>query len=169
MEYGRQVSAGGVLPGGRRVVYTLGTSTRSMEDFIGILEARGISRVCDVRHFPGSRRYPHFSREPFSASLRRAGIDYVWLGEWLGGYRKGGYEQHMQSEEFARGLEELQRLAAQKPAAVVCAEALPWRCHRRFIAKAMEEEGWEVVHVIDAGRDWVPGERAEAQTSFPES
>ncbi|MDD3717660.1 MAG: DUF488 domain-containing protein [Actinomycetota bacterium] len=154
--------------GGRRVVYTLGTSTRSMEEFTAILEARGIARVCDVRHFPGSRRYPHFSREAFSAAMLAAGIDYVWLGERLGGYRKGGYEAHMRTAAFARGMDELQRLACEKATAVVCAEALPWRCHRRFIARALEEKGWEVVHVIDASRDWVPPGREAVQTSLEE-
>lgn len=128
-----------------------------MEEFIAILRARGISRVCDVRHFPGSRRYPHFSREAFSAALRAAEIDYVWLGEQLGGYRKGGYEAHMRTAEFALGLDELRRLASEKATAVVCAEALPRRCHRRFIAMALEKTGWEVVHVLDLSRDWEPG------------
>ncbi len=141
-----------------------------MEEFIAILEARGITRVCDVRHYPGSRRYPHFSREPFSASLRAAGIDYVWLGEELGGYRKGGYEAHMSTPEFARGLDELQRLAAEEATAVVCAEVLPWRCHRRYIARALEERGWEVVHVLDLARDWKPREAQPPQDGlFTES
>ncbi len=141
-----------------RVVYTLGTSTRSMEEFLDVLRAKGIARVCDVRSFPASRRYPQFSREPFSAALRGAGVEYFWLGEELGGYRKGGYEKHMQTDAFASGLSRLERLAAEAPTAVVCAEALPWRCHRRFIAGVLEEKGWEVVHVIDASRVWVPGE-----------
>jgi uncharacterized protein (DUF488 family) len=143
-----------------RVIYTLGTSTRSIEEFLEILHAREIARVCDVRSFPGSRRYPHFSREPFSLSLRRAGVDYVWMGELLGGYRKGGYEAYTGTEGFAAGLSRLERLASEAATAVVCAEALPWRCHRRFIAGALEERGWEVVHVLDASRDWAPAERA---------
>ena len=152
----------------RRVIYTLGTSTRSMEDFIGILEARGIARVCDVRSFPGSRRYPQFSQEPFAASVLEAGIDYVWLGKQLGGYRKGGYESHMETTDFKEGLEGLERLASEVPTVVVCAEALPWRCHRRFIARALEERGWELVHVIDTCRDWVPGERKVTLPLFEE-
>ena len=149
-----------------RVVYTLGTSKRSSEEFLEILHARGIERVCDVRSFPGSRRYPHFSREPLAASLQKAGIDYVWMGEGLGGYRKGGYEAHMQTPAFERGLSELERLASEMPAAIVCAEALPWRCHRRFIAGALEQRGWEVVHVIDASRVWVPGQRGAKLSLF---
>ncbi|MBN2025170.1 MAG: DUF488 domain-containing protein [Actinobacteria bacterium] len=151
-----------------QVIFTLGTSTRGMEEFIAILRARNIARVCDVRSFPGSRRYPQFSREAFAASLREAGIDYVWLGEQLGGYRKGGYEAHMKTPDFEAGLEELQRLASLAPSVVVCAEALPWRCHRRFIAGALEERGWKVIHVIDASRDWAPVERGRRLPLFEE-
>ncbi len=139
-----------------KTVFTLGTSKRSMGDFIDLLHARGIRGVCDVRSFPVSRRYPHFSREPFAAALREAGISYAWLGDKLGGYRKGGYEAHMLSAEFLAGLEDLERLAEEAPSAVVCAELLPWRCHRRHIAAALVDRGWRVVHVIDAERDWVP-------------
>ena len=143
-----------------RVVYTLGTSTRTMEEFLNLLALRGIARVCDVRSFPGSRRYPHFSREAFASSLQEAGYDYRWLGETLGGYRKGGYEAHMHSREFEEGMEELERLAGEMPTAVVCAELLPWKCHRRFIASALEVRGWRVVHVIDAQREWKPRDKS---------
>ena len=149
-----------------RTVFTLGTSTRSIDEFIVILKARKIARVCDVRSFPGSRRYPHFSRERLSVSLHEAGIDYVWLGERLGGYRKGGYEKHMEAASFEEGLEDLERIAARAPAAVICAEALPWRCHRRFIARALEERGWKVVHIIDSSRDWIPGESRQSLPLF---
>jgi len=139
-----------------RTVFTLGTSTRGLDEFIDLLRARGIRRVCDVRSFPASRRYPHFTREPLSAALEEAGISYLWLGETLGDYRKGGYEAHMQSPAFRAGLEELEGLAEEEPTAVVCAELLPWRCHRRHIAEALRARGWRVVHVIDSGRDWNP-------------
>jgi uncharacterized protein (DUF488 family) len=141
-----------------RLIFTLGTSTRSIEEFLGILQARGIARVCDVRSFPGSRRYPHFSREPLAASLREMGVDFAWLGDMLGGYRKGGYEAHTRTADFEEGLAELERLASETPTAIICAEVLPWRCHRRFIARALEERGWKVVHIIDASRDWEPTE-----------
>jgi uncharacterized protein (DUF488 family) len=150
------------------VIFTLGTSTRSMDEFIAIVKARQIARVCDVRSFPGSRRYPHFSKETFSASLREAGCEYEWLGERLGGYRKGGYERHVETAAFQEGLTELEMMASQAPSVVVCAEALPWRCHRRYIAKALEERGWKVVHIIDVSRDWVPGERERILPLFEE-
>ena len=151
--YGDRAGAAG------KVVYTLGTSTRTMEEFLDLLALRGIARICDVRSFPTSSRYLHFNREVLAASLREAGYDYRWLGETLGGYRKGGYEAHMRSREFEEGMEELERLAREMPTAVVCAELLPWKCHRRFIASALRQRGWRVVHVIDAERDWVPRER----------
>jgi len=132
-----------------------------MEECLALLSTWGIRRVCDVRSFPASRRYPHFNREAFAASLREAGYGYNWLGESLGGYRKGGYEAHMHSREFREGIEELERLAAEMPTAVVCAEMLPWKCHRRFIAAALRQRGWRVVHVMDAEREWVPRERPE--------
>ena len=150
----------------RRVIYTLGTSTRSMDEFLEILEVKGIKRVCDVRSFPTSRRFPHFASQAFAASLHEAGFEYFWLGERLGGYRKEGYAAHMESGEFERGLEELEELASDAPAAVVCAELLPWRCHRRFISSALEDRGWEVIHVLDSSRDWTPGERGSNLRMF---
>ncbi len=146
------------LEGGEveKTVFTMGTSTRGLDEFIGLLRARGISRVCDVRSFPVSRRYPHFSRQTLASALEEAGIAYSWFGDRLGGYRQGGYEAHMRTSEFLSGLGELEELAQMETCALVCAELLPWRCHRRHIAAALRERGWRVVHVIDARRDWVP-------------
>lgn len=141
---------------GERTVYTLGTSTRSREDFLSLLLSRGITRVCDVRAFPTSRRYPHFSRDELSSFLRERGLEYRWLGELLGGYRRGGYLAYMETPEFRRGVEELERLAEEAPTAIVCAELFPWKCHRRHISAALEERGWKVVHILDERRDWIP-------------
>jgi uncharacterized protein (DUF488 family) len=140
----------------RRVIFTLGTSTRSARDFISILSNRGITLVCDVRSFPGSRRYPHFSSEQLASSLEKEGISYRWLGAKLGGYRKGGYLAHMETPDFAAGLQDLEDLALQSSTAIVCAELAPWKCHRRFIAGALEERDWKVIHIIDAAGDWKP-------------
>lgn len=140
--------------GPQRVVYTLGTSTRSLEEFLDILSSKGIRQVADVRSFPGSRRYPQFSREALSASLADAGISYFWLGPKLGGFRKGGYANWMHTEDFAEGLAELEELAARAPTAIICAEAVPWRCHRRFIGFALEDRGWDVMHILDKSHDW---------------
>ncbi|MDI6873883.1 DUF488 domain-containing protein [Candidatus Solincola sp.] len=146
-------------------IFTLGTSTRTLEEFLDVLAAWGIKRVCDVRSFPTSRRYPHFSREALSSYLEDKGLGYRWMGNLLGGYRKGGYRAHMETPEFRKGIEELERAAAEMPSAVVCAELLPWKCHRRFIAEALQSRGWEVVHVIDARRSWTPS-RSGSQAAF---
>jgi uncharacterized protein (DUF488 family) len=150
----------------RRVVYTLGTSTRSLGEFMDILRVKGITTVCDVRSFPTSRRFPHFNSQPFSASLQEAGFSYLWLGELLGGYRKEGYAAYTESDDFRRGIEELEKAASTAATAVVCAELLPWKCHRRFIASALQAMGWEVVHVLDAFRDWNPSPRGENLSLF---
>lgn len=150
---------------GSRKIFTLGTSTRTREEFLDVLAAWGIRRVCDVRSFPSSRRFPHFSRETLSASLEDNGIEYLWMGELLGGYRKGGYQAHMETAEFREGIEALERAAAESPTAVVCAELLPWKCHRRFIASVLESRGWEVVHILDTHRSWKPGP-PDAQAAF---
>lgn len=125
-------------------IYTLGTSTRSLEEFVGLLRSHGIRMAVDVRRFPTSR-FPHFKREALEEGLRREGIGYLWLGNLLGGYRKGGYEAYMATEAFERGLSQLKALAEQGPTAIFCSERFPWRCHRRFIGKRLRGEGWEVV------------------------
>lgn len=148
----------GDRPGAHRapVVFTLGTSTRTPEEFVACCRAFGITCVADVRRFPTSRKYPQFVREAFAAFLRDARIDYAHLGPPLGGYRTGGYEAHMATAAFREGLEALEGLARAAPTAVVCSERLPWRCHRRFIARALAARGWRVVHIIEPGRVWTP-------------
>lgn len=144
-------------------IHTAGTSNRSLEEFIEALKAYGIVSAVDVRSFPTSRRYEHFKQEALRNALEGAGIRYVWMGDKLGGYRQGGYQAHMRTEAFAAGLERLQALAAAGPTVFFCAERLPSRCHRRFIAGELEARGWEVVHIIDAGSTWKP---EEAPTLF---
>jgi len=145
----------------RPAVYTVGSGTRTLEEFLDLLRLLGIELLVDVRHFPGSRRFPHFGREALAAALADAGIGYVWLGEDLGGYRPGGYERHMETQAFERGLTRLEDLARAHTVAVMCAERLPWRCHRRFIADRLVARGWNVVHAIDARHAWRPREWGE--------
>lgn len=137
------------------VIYTLGTSDRSAEEFLRLLRGFGIQVVVDVRRFPSSR-YEHFRGEELERLVEGGGMSYVYLGRELGGYRKVGYEYYVGSEGFREGLGRLQRLARGRRVAVLCAERLPWRCHRRFIARELEREGFTVVHVIDENRVWVP-------------
>ena len=138
-----------------RLVYTLGTSTRSFDEFVALLKRFGVGVVIDVRRFPSSR-FPYFSREELAGSLPQQGINYYHLGEKLGGYRRGGYEAFSATEEFKQGLVELTEIACQRTAAIICAERLPWRCHRRFIGAELSRQGWQVVHVIDEKRIWSP-------------
>ncbi|RLC94786.1 MAG: DUF488 domain-containing protein [Chloroflexi bacterium] len=149
--------SGELLAGATRLVYTVGTSTRSADEFVSLLKGLGVEAVVDVRRFPSSR-FEHFRREEMATSLPKVGLGYHYLGDSLGGYRTGGYQAFSGSEEFRRGLDELERIAAERRTAVVCAERLPWRCHRRFIGDGLRERGWQVVHVIDEKRTWSPAE-----------
>ncbi|MEW6326803.1 MAG: DUF488 domain-containing protein [Thermodesulfobacteriota bacterium] len=136
-------------------IYSLGSSTRTPEEFIGVLHAHGIKTLVDVRSFPTSR-FEHFKKENLETLLKENAINYVYLGKALGGYRKGGYEAYMETDAYREGLEELGKIARQGPAAFMCAERLPWKCHRRFIGESLKTRGWRVVHIIDAGRVWEP-------------
>ncbi|MDR5694758.1 MAG: DUF488 domain-containing protein [Armatimonadota bacterium] len=147
----------GESKGFRGLVFTAGTSTRSREEFLHLLRAFGIEVVVDVRRFPTSQRFPHFVQENFRAFLEEAGIAYVHLGRELGGYRPGGYEAFMETRLFQEGILRLEALAREKKVVVVCSERFPWRCHRRFIARALQSRSWEVVHLIEPGRVWRPG------------
>lgn len=136
----------------RPTVYTVGHSSLSLADFLARLQAHGIQRVVDVRRFPTSRAFPHFDRQALAAALPAAGIDYRWLGQGLGGFRSGGYQSYVQTPEFGAALTELKTMAAGLPTAVMCSEALFFRCHRRFIAEELVRQGWQVVHIIDQSR-----------------
>lgn len=146
----------------RPIVYTLGTSNRTWDEFLGLLRHHEIAAVADVRRSPGSR-FEHFRHEKLAPPLEAAGTAYHRLGAALGGYRRGGYEAYAQTEEFARGLVELEALAREAVTGVMCAERLPWRCHRRFIGAELARRGWEVIHLIDIGRIWTP----ESQETQP--
>ncbi|MEO8347293.1 MAG: DUF488 domain-containing protein, partial [Acidobacteriota bacterium] len=139
-------------------IWTVGHSNHPPEEFLGILEAHAIERVIDVRRFPVSRKWPHFDAESLAESLPAAGIDYAGMPE-LGGRRKPrpdsphvawrtdafrGYADFMDTEEFARSLEKAIGLARERRSALMCAEALPWRCHRSILADAFLARDWEV-------------------------
>jgi uncharacterized protein (DUF488 family) len=113
-------------------------------------------RVADVRRFPVSRRHPQFSREPLHRELGGSGIEYVHLGENLGGYRQVTYEEYVGTVAFLHGLQALERLAREGPTAFMCAEKLPWQCHRRFIAQELIRRGWQVIHILDQNTVWDP-------------
>jgi uncharacterized protein (DUF488 family) len=145
-------------------IWTIGHSTRALEEFLGLLQTYGIEAVADVRRFPGSRRYPHFARDALMQSLPAHNVEYCWLPQ-LGGRRKAradspnsawrnaafrGYADHLASAEFNEGLQKLLTLAVRKRTTLMCAEALWWRCHRALIADVLSVRGIEVVHIMDA-------------------
>lgn len=150
-------------------LWTIGHSTRTLDEFLAVLASHGIEAVVDVRRFPGSRRLPHFAGESLRGALQARGISYVWLPA-LGGRRRAaadsrnngwrneafrGYADHLASEEFAEGLFELLMIARGLRTAVMCAEVLWWRCHRRLIADVVLTLGMEVSHIADE-RDAAP-------------
>jgi uncharacterized protein (DUF488 family) len=136
-------------------IFTLGTDLRSEEDFIEILFAYDIKAVIDVRSFPKSR-IPLFTRENLQTLLQREGIAYHFLGKELGGFRKGGYVTYSITADFSKGIDLLESIAGKKHSVIICAEKFPWKCHRRWIARELQKRGWEVDHIIDKGKVWVP-------------
>jgi uncharacterized protein (DUF488 family) len=148
-------------------LWTIGHSTRKIEHFISLLEENGIKLVVDVRGLPGSKRYPQFNKEALAQSLREHGIHYEHLPA-LGGRRKPkpdsrntawrnasfrGYADYMETEEFRKGIERLVDLTCKAgPAAIMCAEAVWWRCHRALISDCLKARGIEVTHIIDANK-----------------
>jgi uncharacterized protein (DUF488 family) len=139
----------------KSIIYTIGTGLRSSEDFMEILFAYEISEVLDVRSYPVSK-LEHFSKERFAELLQENGIDYCFLGIELGGRRKGGYASYLDTDEFRAGLLQLEGTAEGRTAAIVCAERFPWKCHRKWISLELHKRGWEVRHIIDKGKVWIP-------------
>ncbi len=136
----------------RPTIFSIGHSSLPSEEFLGRLRAHGVRRVVDVRRFPTSRAFPHFAQNELASMLQSAGIDYRWLGERLGGFRSGGYESYTCTAAFREGIKELMTLAREVPTAVMCSEALFFRCHRRFIADELVRQQWRVLHILDSHR-----------------
>jgi uncharacterized protein (DUF488 family) len=136
-------------------IYTLGTDRRSEEDFVEILFAYNVQSLIDVRSYPKSK-LPLFTRETFEVMLGREGIEYHFLGKELGGFRKGGYVAYIATDDFARGVDLLESIALGKRSVIICAERFPWKCHRKWISRELHKRGWEVDHIIDKGKLWIP-------------
>lgn len=128
-------------------IFSVGHSTRSIEDFIVLLKKNEIGLVVDIRRFPGSKKYPWFCQESLEASLKENDIGYAWLGKALGGFRKGGYEAHTETEGFRAGIVRLEELAAAQRVVFMCAETFEARCHRKYIAQELEKRGWKVARI----------------------
>lgn len=137
-------------------IYSVGHSSRTIEELLSILKHHEIATLVDVRRFPESRRHPHFSRKALSRELEKNGISYTHLGHFLGGYTKTTYQEHMRTADFARGIEQLEEYARKVRTAFMCAEKLPWKCHRRFIAEKLVQNGWRMIHILDAETVWDP-------------
>lgn len=144
-------------------IFTIGHSTRRFDDFASLANESGIRTIADVRRFPGSKRHPQYSDPAFRTLLDEAGVGYVHIPE-LGGRRRPvaasphtalrnesfrAYADHMASEEFERGIATL--LSLGERTAAMCAEAVPWRCHRYLLSDALVVRGFEVIHILAAG------------------
>ena len=145
-------------------IWTIGHSTRPIDEFLGLLTEYHIETIADVRSFPGSRKFPQYGKEALALTLPEHGIDYQWL-QILGGRRRvdpdspntawrnasfRGYADYMATPAFAQGMAELLELANQRRTALMCAEAVWWRCHRSMISDALCVRGIEVIHILDA-------------------
>lgn len=143
-------------------LWTIGHSSRSIDEFLDLLRTHGVAHVADVRRFAGSRKHPHFAPEALARALGDAGLSYTPVPE-LGGRRRPrpdspngawrseafrGYADHMATPEFATGAAHLAALARTDRVAAMCAEAVWWRCHRALIADCFKAHGWTVLHVL---------------------
>ncbi|HXI63344.1 MAG TPA: DUF488 domain-containing protein [Gemmatimonadales bacterium] len=148
------------------VIYTIGHSTRPLDEFLALLRVHGIDHVVDVRRYPGSRRYPQFGREALATALADVGVGYEHAPD-LGGRRVArpdsvntawrsasfrGYADYMETQPFQTALARLLDVARARPTAVLCAEAVPWRCHRQLIADALVARGEPVSHILSDAR-----------------
>ncbi len=152
-------------------VYTIGHSTRSIEEFLILLGEHRIETVADIRSFPGSRKFPHFGKDQLEKQLRAGDIQYVWYRD-LGGFRKKtpgkespntglsspgfrNYADYMSTESFRAAISELLSLAAKSRTAVMCAERLFWKCHRRILSDHLVSIDVEVVHILEPGKSQI--------------
>jgi len=167
-------------------LFTVGHSTHSFPEFLDIITFHHISRIIDVRTVPRSRHNPQFNKETFPETLAKSGLDYFHL-PGLGGLRTPhkdslntqwrnpsfrGYADYMQTDSFKKNLEELIELATKRRSAIMCAESLPWRCHRWLIADALAVRGMAVLHVMGKNsvkpHELTPFARVnELQLSYP--
>lgn len=147
-----------------RTIWTVGHSTRTLDELVGILRGHGVGQIADVRRFAGSRRLPQFDAENLAIELPKHGLTYLPC-PLLGGRRKPNpdsrntgwrnesfraYADYLQTPPFLEGLDRLIEAAERTPTAMMCAEAVPWRCHRSLIADALVVRGWQVLDIMSA-------------------
>lgn len=145
-----------------KTIYTIGHSTRDIKTFLELLMAEGIQTLVDIRKLPGSNKYPHFNQDNLEKTLTSEGITYYHLTA-LGGRRNkkepnttrwrnrsfANYATYMKTEDFKAGIKKLETLALEKRTAIMCAEAVWWRCHRSMIADFLKVSGWQIIHILD--------------------
>lgn len=129
-------------------IHTIGHSTRSFDEFTDVLKHFQIELVIDVRRFPRSKKFPHFNKENLENELPKNNIQYLHYPE-LGGFRKGGYEAFTKTEEFSNAINKLLKIINNKTVAIMCAEILWWRCHRRHVANMLVELGYPIIHIFN--------------------
>ena len=144
-------------------IWTIGHSTRTIEEFIAFLHSFEIKLVADIRNYPGSKRYPHFNKENLEISLRKEHIDYIHLKE-LGGRRKPvtdsintawrnsafrGYADYMETPQFKNSVSHLENMATQQRTVYMCSEAVWWSCHRSLVSDDLKAKDWKVWHIMN--------------------
>ncbi|GKS68400.1 hypothetical protein W03_04040 [Nitrosomonas sp. PY1] len=149
-----------------RTIYTIGHSTHTTDEFIAMLDSFGVQMIVDIRRFPSSRKYPNFDRSDLETSLKIANIGYRHI-EALGGRRRvqpnsindrwrnvsfRGYADYMATQEFEKGVKQLEEIGSEKVTAFMCAEAVWWRCHRSMVSDYLKAKGWKVMHIMRTGK-----------------
>lgn len=147
-------------------IYSIGHSTRSLDEFLNMLRSFNIKILTDIRSLPGSRRFPQYNMENLKTSLEEIGVQYIHLAD-LGGRRKvkkdsknnlwnndsfRGYADYMETEEFENAIVKLEHIALEQPTAYMCAEAVWWRCHRSMVSDYLKAKGWAVLHIMATGK-----------------
>lgn len=148
------------------IIYTIGHSTHTFDEFLNMLQSFNIETVADIRSLPGSRKFPQFNKENLEISLKSNGINYLHLID-LGGRRKvkkdsknnrwrhkafKGYADYMETPDFEAGIENLEQIAMKQTTAFMCSEAVWWRCHRSMVSDFLKVRGWKVMHIMSKGK-----------------
>ena len=150
-----------------KIVWTIGHSTRTLEEFIEMLNSFKIEIVVDIRSFPGSRKFPQFNKESLQITLPENDIEYIHLKK-LGGRRKvnpdskntswrhlafRAYADYMETDDFKEGIKELEPIILKERTAYMCSEAVWWRCHRSMVSDYLKVHGWKVMHIMAVGKE----------------
>lgn len=150
----------------KNIIYTIGHSTHSLEEFLAMLQSFDIKILADIRSLPGSTKFPQFNQENLKTSMSEVGIEYIHLTD-LGGRRKvkkdtkntrwnnpsfRAYADYMETENFKNGVVELEKLALKQNTAMMCSEAVWWRCHRSMVSDYLKAKDWEVLHIMAIGK-----------------